>query len=389
MNMTCITNDKSSRHIIESFFRRIPLPYPITSFIISISIYTIYIFFGEAIGRTTHPSDHLVGISLGALVGYQMAAISYLSCEMRRIISSLDDLGISNESQYYIIGNKLLKSPWRYVLMICIVLPFYLIDWGSYSLYEYFFYFHNEFKLRLAIPYDIFMDVLDFITLLLLSIIIWIICVLTYLLQYAVSVDGAEGDSHKTDSQSMKIKMESIRSLLSKIIIIIIVSISLAIFSYVNPDKFYSTEILMLLAILFFNMILFTYGNVATRCILKNRVTYELNRLNQKSREQINKLLIISPIDDGNEDIKFSSISEMLDVLKKEREQLEDLYPRGFDLRSLVSLAVASIGPFLIPIATGMLKMILKENRHVITQLNSTAIEYAYNMTIQLMQVKP
>lgn len=387
MKITGAANVNSSCHFIERFFRSIPLPYPLTALIFCMVIYLGYIIFINAIPKIINPSYHLVAISMGAIIGYQMAAIYSSLGIMREIITSLDELRANNESHVYsIIGNKLLRSPWRYVLMIFIILPFYLIDWGSSSLYEYFFWFHCEFKSLWAIAFDIFVDVLEFLALLLLSIIIWIICVITYLLQYAASI-GRKESPHKADSQSTKIKMESIRSLLLKTLVISFISVSLAIFSYVSPYEIYSIEILMMLAILLFSLILFIFGREATHGILKNRVIYELNEINQKSREQIDKLLSISPDGGvGDKDIKVSSISEMLDVLKKEREQLEGIYPKGYNLLSFVTLAVTSIGSFLIPIAAGMLKMILEENHQVITQLNSTALEYAYNLTIQQIQ---
>jgi hypothetical protein len=380
-----VINAKCSSHIIESFFQRIPLPYPITALIISAAIYLGYIFFYYAIDSTLIASAHLVAISMGILVGFQMAAISYLLGLMREIITSLDELNTNNERHICsIIGDRLLKSPWRYVLLICITAPFYIIDWihPSHSLYGYFFWFDSHYETLWAKAFDIFINVLGLLALVLLSTIIWIIGVIIYIIYYGSNVCREE-HPHEADSQSTKIKMDSIRSLLTRSFVIVLISISLAIFSYVNPDEFYSTETLMLLAILFSAGILVIFGRDITNQILTSRITFELDKINQKSREQIDRLLNISS-DGCDEDkgCKVSCISEMLDVLHKQREQLESIYPVGYNFRHVAALAVTSIGSFLIPIAAGMIKMILEKNPQVISQLNSTVIEYAYNISI-------
>ena len=369
--------------LVDKFFRLIPLPYPLVAFITSVGIYSGFLMFSAASGYDMQLTDHLIAVSMGLLIGYQMGAISYLLSIFRKLLCDLDEVTKDeNINIYKEIYNGLFVSYWRYAFMLCIVLPFYIVDWipPSYqNIYESFFSFSATHSSIWAIPFDIFMDAVALLAEILLSLMLWIMLSMTYSLRYVEN--AGTGSDMNLDAQRIKLKMYSIRSLLSTAIILCIISISLAIFSYIDPFQFYTTEVGMLLILMLMSLILYLSAIEATQQILRNRVIYEIDCISKKSQEQVQRLMLM-PSAWGNEDeiSKVSQISNMIDVLQKQREKLEGIFPQKYSIKSISITIITLGGSFLISLVSGLSRIIIEKNPDIISQINDVIIKIVSNL---------
>jgi hypothetical protein len=334
-------------------------------------------------------SDHVVAISMSLLIGYQMGAIKYLLNILRSLLSDLSELFKGdNINIYWIIRYRLFSTYWRYVMILCIVLPFYIIDWmpPTYqNIYESFFAFSATHDSIWAIPFDIFMDAVGLLAAILLAVMLWIMVNISFALRYIRNVSS--GEDMNMDAQRIMLKMYSIRSLLSTAITLCIISISLAIFSYTDPSIFifYSTEIEMLLALIFMSLILYFSAIESTQQILRNRIIYEIDCISKKNQEQVQRLISISSADSEKNNIdKISEISNMFDALKRQKEQLEGIFPKGYSVKSLSTKIITLGGSFLIPLVTGLFKIIIEKNPEITSQINYVINETVSNLSSTL-----
>lgn len=365
----------------EGFFKIIPLPYPVVALLISVIIYLLYKSFSVASDYNMGLIDHVVAITMGLLIGYQIGAIKYLLDILRNTLTNLSELSSGENIDVYRCVFYLFSSYWRYVIIICIVLPFYIVDWLPFSnetIYDYFFPFSTTHNSIWAILFDIFMNIVGLLSEIMLAIIFWIIFNMTYALWYVR--DFSSRTNMDISAQRMNLKMYSIRSLLSTAITLCIASISLAIFSYADPDTFYSTEIVMLLFLMLTSLILYFLAIDSTQQILRNQIIYEIDCLLGENQKHVQNLITISLKDSKENNIdKINEISSMLDVLKKQKEELEIIFPKRHSIKSFSTKVIAISGSFLIPIVSGLFKMMI-ENSQIKSQINYIINEAVFNL---------
>jgi len=341
---------------IETLFKKIPLPYPLLCFIIGSIIYSIYILFSKMIDvLPLNFYAQLSAVSMSILIPFMLGGIQYLFDIMIRIISGIDKLSLKHEDNMYVNAKRrFVNSGWHYIFIISVVTPFYLIDWVpplKESFLDHFketylpIYSISEFHTIWGLSFDIYIQLLGLFSLFLLSYILWIMFNITWTLKDWES--SCCSIALEAGIFNTKMKIVSIKNSILRILFFYFSCISLAIISYLNPTKFFSKETGLLLVLLLIGISFFFLGLGAIQQALKSQVERELEEINKKSQEQVQKLKKITSIDNHSEKDEISTTSDILDVFRKQREELELVNTNVYDIRSVARFVGMLILPFI------------------------------------------
>lgn len=349
---------------IETAIQKAPLPSQLIYLVVGFIVYSLYLFFNKMIGISElNISSKIIIASMSIMIPYMLWLIQYLLNTMRKISLYWDELFSDLENHTYIGDmSRLTQSYWYYILIFSIIVPFYLMDWiapneQKFVGFNYTLSFFEQFiKLYFpiyslpgyhttwAILYDIYTQILGFLALLFLSIILWIMLNISWILS---DRSRANRNDLLNSCVYMQMKMLIIKNEILNILLLYFICISLAIISYFNPTVFFSKETYLLLMLLLIGIFFFFFGLTAMQNILKERVIYELNEINKKEQEQRQRFrsAIASSIKGENDEV--NSISKIFDVLWKQREQLMQLKTNLYDNRSNIKFIFSILLPFL------------------------------------------
>lgn len=125
------------------------------------------------------------------------------------------------------------------------------------------------------------------------------------------------------------------------------------------------------------SLILYFSAIESTQQILRNQIIYEIDCISKKNQELV-QMLISIPSAEGKENNigKISEISNMLDALQKQKEQLEGIFPKRYNVKSLITKIITLSGSLLIPLITGLLRTIIEKNPEIVSRIN-----YDINLT--------
>jgi len=300
----------------------------------------------------------LGGIQLSSLIPFMLGGIQYFLNNMKKIFLYLDEIFDKGKNNIYMSSKKrFTTSYWRYILIVSIIIPFYLIDWifpFSSTSYEHFIdmylLFYNFSPTMWRLAFDIYILILGFIPLLLLSSALWIMLNITWTLLDSKSISCSSTNS----VYNIKVKIAFIKNIVLRILTYYFFIISLAVISYLNPIDFYSKETAILLILLLIGVLFFFSGLDSLKQIFQKSVEHELDGINNASQEYIERLKTIGSIDspDAKEDVNL--ISNVLNVFQKQREQLEQMNTNVYDIRSSIRFISSLLLPIITKIATGV-----------------------------------
>jgi hypothetical protein len=340
---------------IEALFKRFSLPYPIICIIIGIMVYIGYIFFSMMINiLPLNFYAQLSAVSMSILIPFMLGGIQYLINIMVKIIADLEILstGIKNDI-YNTTKKRFTNSNWRFVFIICVVAPFYLVDWIppiSGTFLEHFektylpIYSIPKFHTLWGLSFDIYLQALGLFALLLLSYILWILFNIIWTLDDWS--DTCCSSPLENSIFNAKMKMASIKNSILKILLFYFSCISLAIISYLNPTVFFSKETALLLILLLIGISFFILGIGAIQKALKSQVEHELEDVNKMSLEQVQRLKAITSNSHSEKD-EIGRISSLLDIFGKQRAEFENINTNMYDIRSILRFVGMLILPFL------------------------------------------
>ncbi len=359
--------EEESWNWIDEALMRAPLPYPVISLFIGIIIYLIYAFFYFDVIFLEPYWDNrgLTFIMVSAAIAYQIAGIRFLLKKVKTIFLEFSYLDENEATTIYgIMKYKFKKSYWYYVLLPLVILPFYLIDFiRGLSINEVLLSessYHKDFieiglknpqiaefieaQKNILMAYDVYSNLIGIFFLILLSTIVWIIFSTTW----GLSDVGMKYSNINANISifSLNAIMIDIRSDILKIIAYYFICIAMAILSY--PFKGYLTfEVAFLLILLLLGVMLFLVGIEAIQSIMKAQAKFELDEINEKSKKSAQKLISIASEEDySDKEAKIKSISEMLDILQKERERVTS-EAKGYGVITILTFAVTLLIPLL------------------------------------------
>lgn len=335
------------------------LPYPILSLIIGLIIYIIYILLGRLTEFEWILEDKLKFSIMGILIAYELSGIQYLLDKFKKILLDLSLLNVDkDENSIKNFEQVFADSIWYYVLVGLVVLPFYIADWISsvdftlkenYTLMEQFLPLYYEDPSFWIFILDIYHLFLGFLSIFLLACILWIILNITRTLR--AEDHNVQNLSLNTNAFSVYMKLRPIKSSILNIIFYYFICISLVFFSYGLSG--YLFEKIILLALLLIGLIFFFSGYESLYGLVRRQIDFEMDQLNKKKQIYAMKLLAIDPIGDYESKIKETNfISNMLEVLQKQRDSLTNSNTKIYDLRSIIGI----ISAFMLPILTDYIK---------------------------------
>ena len=342
------------------------IPYPIISLFIGVIIYLVYLFLGRMLEWEWDPEEKIGFVLTGLLIAYQFSGIQYLLDRFKKILSDLSILSADIDDNFCMeVKSRFVVSLWYYALLAIVILPFYLTNWissdytlkGNYTLMEQFMPTYIQEPSFWILALDIYQDLLGFLVLFLLAYILWIVLNITWALR-KVSLNF-HSYSLITNVFSIQMKLRPIRSSILGILFYYFICISLLIISYGLPG--YILEKIILSMLLLIGLSFFFMGYESLNDIVKGQMELELDQINKKSREYTQKLVDIDSVGDYGPKIQETNfISNMLDVLQKQREALTEVKIKVYDLKSIISIISAFFLPVLTDIAKKNLDLILE-----------------------------
>lgn len=351
----------------DGLLKRTGVPYPLISFFLGVIIYVAYLFLGKMLEAEWLLQDKIEFALMGFLIAYQLSGIQYLLDQFKKIIWDICLFSTDIEDNFCAaVTGKFVVSVWYYILVAAVILPFYLTDWinsdytlkENYTLMEQFVpNFTGEPSFWMLV-YDIYNDLLGLLALILLAYILWIILNIAWTIRNASL--NFHGHSLITNAFSIQMKLRPIKGSILGIMFYYFICISLLIISYGLDVAAYYLEKMILSVLLLIGLIFFFIGYESINNMVKVQIELELDQINKKSREYTQKLVDIDSKGDYDPKIQETNfISNMLDVLQKQREVLTKVNTKGYDLKSIISIISAFFLPILTDVAKKNLGLIL------------------------------
>jgi hypothetical protein len=355
----------------DGLLKRFSMPYTIAAILIGIIIYFIYLFLGLMMHIPYYLEEKIGFLLMGILIAYQLSGIQYLLDEFKKITSNICILRPDIEESFSRKArNRFADSIWRYLLLIVVVIPFYLVDWISpeftvrenYSLMKQFMPNYSSKATIWIISFDIYHSLLGLLALILLSCILWIILNIAWTLRYASH--DFYGNPLNINVFSINSRLRPVRSSVLMISFYYFVCISLLIFSYGLPG--YILEKVILSAFLLTGLIFFFVGYESLYDITRDQIELEVDKISKKTLEFQQELLSLQSGGDYGLKIQETNfISSMLDALQKQRDAVAKAKTKVYSFRAIVSFIAA----FFLPILTDVVKNdIVKKNLTAIIQ---------------------
>jgi len=340
---------------MESIFRRIPIPYPITSLMIGLLIFVIYSIFIVIFDIKWDVYNTWQLSFLCILIVYLLAINQYTMIKMRIIFQRLEFISESERytNELYAQLEKNIQSKFFYLLAAFIGLfPLIIVDLLRVFIlhsvehedifsYDPIFYAYNLF--------------ISFFAYYLLSMILWIIINVKLILDRMANEPYANLIKIDLFNADKIGGLGRIRDFIIKLNIYFSIGVSLAILAYVDRPSGYSQvvydNIIILILFLLFGSILVFTALMSLKEIFKIKMNEELARIDEKHQKNYGRLL--ENISDQNQEkrednLKF--LSESLEVLHKERAErvniLDDLENR-YSLKTVITASISFIMPLL------------------------------------------
>jgi hypothetical protein len=368
----------------DGFLKKSSVPYPIVCFIIGIIIYLTYFFFGRILEWEWSPVEKITNMLMCVLIAYGLFGTQYLLDKLKKILDDICLLSCADEANFRAeVKSKFAESLWYYAFLAIVILPFYFTDqiayqlgWTSpedanYTRIEYFLPDYIEGSSYWLLAYDIFLLLLGFLTLLLLAYILWIVFNTVWTLRSASM--NFHSTSSNTNVFSVYMKLRPLKSSILNILFYYLIYVSLLVLSYGLSG--YLLERITLIALLIVGLIFCFIGYESLNDIVRHQSDFEMDQISKKTKEYTQKLLTIDSNGDYDKRIRETNfISNMLDVLQKQRDSLMKANTKIYDLRSIIGIVSAFMLPILTNFITKKINIFLDSGDIGKLLLNSTDI---------------
>lgn len=369
---------------MERLFNSFPLPYPIVSIIIALILYIIFLFFDLKLANSFISEQRLIMAIETATIAYQISCSIFILRKMKSIFLNLSYLKNENTNVVLSSLKKRFISNYYYLVLVLTIVPFYLIFYQNY--WKYF----NDI-IGTDIPYYLpcFIYIYFFLGIIILSLlgnILWIIINIAWGLNDNANNSADFNKYWPLLSFNNKIKL--IRSSVIQVLFYYFINITLLILTYLNPLSIGVYEIVVLVILLLIGIILFFVGLNAIKKIQKYRLEYEYDSIDRKIHDQNQKIASILESGDYTKKEQIDFISSMLDLLRKQRDDLSK-----FDLRIYNFTTVGTfITSFLIPALSLLDKIKLQimdftDNQHMLINISTNATAYIKDMILLILNL--
>lgn len=364
---------------IEKIFDYSPKSYPIFLFALGAFIFLIFIYFVFILKVTSiyfPPLDFFIAAGIygfsprlfspifinlvsSILVPFQIGLIIFLLKKIKYNINNLkfDSDKVRNEFYENIIDH-LAGSFWRFIVIVLLIVPAFILLIMRIALGESIYNFENVFIL--ANIYMFFQHILEFIIFYLFGLTMWII------INIYRCLNILHNEPYRT---CIKIDIINIDNLggfgyFKNLILIGSIyysfAISLAIFTFYRLEgpivlsiggieSSFSYESIYLLILLFFGFIFFLVSLDKIRKLLTYKLAIEMNLMNDLYEKYYNLMVrTISEQQDLFGKVDLTSVRTAMDILYDQKNKFLSINFNVFDLKSLISFSSTFILPILI-----------------------------------------
>jgi hypothetical protein len=316
--------DKSNESIQDKFISRIPRRYyAYVLFIVFIiySIYVILISLSPDLRNSDVSKQYLIMVESAIAMAYLLGGNIFL----------LKKFKIIKENLSYIAGDKSKDTAKRPNKMQFIIIIIFLLTIFSRETKDPRPYIDMGLAVFLFVIYNLLVG---------LIIIILIGSVLCIIINMYRSLSSF-AENHEKDIESLRPllfinnKIEIIKDCISKSIFYYFIGITLLILTYNNPVSQGKYEI-FILAILFLIGLAFFFACLdSIKWIWNSRNEYEIEDINKLIQEQMLEISSIIKENDFAKMAQLSLISSVLDILRKQRDDLTRMDKKFYDLRTM------------------------------------------------------
>jgi hypothetical protein len=280
------------------------------------------------------------------LIAIELAGIQYILNKTRDIFTDLDGIYYWPKSGFYErFKVRFSQSFWRYVAIATMILISLLIEF-SYILGGYTLFIYEWENTYWSLAYDIYYHAINYLTYILLTIILWINSIIILVLNEV---------TNKPIQPKLKISVYSInrefgplRNLILKISAIYFTCISLAGIASLNLTNIFSIEVfffifLLILGIIFFYDVISDMGT-----LIGSGIDFEQKEINDRCQEQLQKIIKIASKENYAENKEeINSINIMLEILHREKDKISMLDRKGYSLTTIGAFISTTILPIL------------------------------------------
>jgi len=323
---------------IEKTFKRIPVPYPLISFILFIISSLAFIFLLDKHGEEVKCYLPML-VPACFLVAYELAGVQYFLNKIRFLFGSLETVpGCEDKviNMNYHLKEKFTKSKLYYIILFLVIAPF------GFDI--------ELFSGNNATFWSILLDILSLsITLLILysmAIILWII----FNISWALS-EIERSYKHFINIDLFNIDklggLRPIRNLILNLVVFQFVAISLGIIAFINPNAPRYPECIYLIILFLITLNFFFRGWYVIHNILKVKMERDIGTINELYQQQHQRLQdIISGNDYWDKEEKLDRILTSTKFLQDEREQVLHASRRVYDFKAIFTFVITSLLPF-------------------------------------------
>jgi hypothetical protein len=342
----------------EALMERMPANYLLVSYLLFILLFAIYYLFSWQIFsfnwliRTEHVLVYEMryisqSLAQSVLVPYLIAGLIYLSGKTKDTFRYVDLLHGDSQNDYFdrIEARVTGAKGYHLLLFLSVVVPFAMISWGQWD-------YHQREDGYWAWGLDIYSYLLSFLILALLTELLWLMANIVWSVNEIGCTAGVFSKS--VDVFGIGMKLRPLRNFFLIFIVYYFVAIALIIYTYLSPSDKVSFQPIYFTVLLAVGGVLFVAGLEAIQRIINCRVENELDSLNRKHAEQDKRLMdVVQDEEDDRTAGEIDCISNVLDIIRKERESLLQVNRRAYDVAS-VGLFISSL---LIPLLTMLDKL--------------------------------
>lgn len=317
---------------IEKIFKRLPLPYPISSLSIGVLIYIIYRVFSVKVAFFSLELYNLVVVAaLSLLISLQLVGIEYFLDNMEESFEKIGNL-------YSEILKVFNKSALYYLMAILVIAPFIAIEIIRFLEDEFpIFYYSNE-QTYWAILLDIYNNIINYVALLLLSTILFIIFSISSALNKIELEPNLKSKNLASSSKETFFEAKRIRNVILKLMIYYFIIIFLLMVSFITPFKLYSYEAVFLALLLLVGTIFVFLGLKAIKKISKIYIEKESSKIDEIYEEQNRILMDLISKDncpDGIERLKC--IMKKLEILDDKKRIIRRTYRTRYYITTTIT----------------------------------------------------
>jgi len=349
----------------EKLVEHFNFPYQLFSLLLGTIVFIIYFLFSlfnHDFFNIFYPFDmyhFLETSSLSTLIAMEVGVIHYLANESRGIIKYLDSLYSTN--LYIVLDSNVRRLKWRIFIYVLIAFPFIIIKIKEGNLLPFYSADIGNPNHTILIAYsnlilDIYNYFIEYLSLFLLGDIVWVLINISEIFEKIRC--NPYGMPPKPNVFSLYLKLKPINYFTLRVLAYYFLIITLAILSYVTPYKDIPNQIpnqwvALIVLLLIGGLIFFLVVMGSVRRLLNIRIENELDEINKKRQDQLEKIKEIASEDDYSKRLdEIRYISSMMEILKAQEEGIMENYDRAFSITRNITIISAFITSSLIPLVT-------------------------------------